>query len=68
MHIVVAAAQPGSWVLQVVSANGRPAGEPQPIDEAPGWELPTPTHAALTGEMPILTEDDLREDGDASTR
>ncbi|GAP77235.1 MULTISPECIES: EamA family transporter [Brachybacterium] len=51
-----------------LTARSRPAGEPQPIDEAPGWELPTPTHATLTGEMPILTEDDLREDGDASTR
>lgn len=51
-----------------LTARSRPAGEAQPIDEEPGWELPTPTHATLTGEMPILTEDDLRAEGDASAR
>lgn len=45
-----------------LTARSRPQEEPQPVDEVPGWDLPTPTHATLTGEMPILTEEDLRED------
>ena len=36
------------------------AGTPQPADESPGWDLPTPTHATVTGEMPMLTEAELR--------
>lgn len=43
-----------------LTARAAPPEAPQPVDEAPGWELPTPTHATLTGEMPILTEEDLR--------
>lgn len=33
--------------------------QPQPVDESPGWDLPTPTHATVTGEMPILTAEEL---------
>ncbi|MGO1199650.1 MAG: EamA family transporter [Dermabacteraceae bacterium] len=33
--------------------------EPQPADEPPGWDLPTPTHATVTGEMQALTEEEL---------
>lgn len=46
-----------------LTARSRPEDEPQPVDELPGWDMPTPTHATLTGEMPVLTEDDLHEDG-----
>ncbi|WP_245822778.1 EamA family transporter [Brachybacterium avium] len=53
-------------VLVVVASAGvtltarrsRPE-EPQPVDEEPGWDLPTPTHATVTGEMPMLTEQEL---------
>jgi inner membrane transporter RhtA len=51
-----------------LTARSRSAEGPQPVDEAPGWELPTPTHATLTGEMPMLTADDLREDGSGGHR
>ena len=43
-----------------LTARSRPEEGPQPVDEVPGWDLPTPTHATLTGEMPVLTEEDLR--------
>lgn len=41
-----------------VTLTARSAGPdvPQPIDEEPGWEIPAPSHAALTGEMPVVTE------------
>lgn len=44
-----------------LTARSTPADQPQPADEAPGWDLPTPTHATVTGEMPMLTEEELRE-------
>ena len=48
-----------------LTARAAPPEAPQPVDEAPGWELPTPTHATLTGEMPILTEADLAGEPEA---
>ncbi|WP_367404541.1 bifunctional 3'-5' exonuclease/DNA polymerase [Kocuria marina] len=47
MHIVVAAAEPGSWVLRVVSANGKPAGEPHTVtDEGLAFEVARRENAA----------------------
>lgn len=43
--------------VTLTARRGDPA-QPQPADEAPGWELPTPTHATLTGEMPIVLADE----------
>ncbi|MGP9536838.1 EamA family transporter [Brachybacterium sp. AOP43-C2-M15] len=52
-----------------LTARSTPAAEPQPADEAPGWDLPTPTHATVTGEMPLLSEEDLRSsDADGAER
>lgn len=42
-----------------LTARSAPPEEPQPIDEPAGWELPTPTHATVTGEMPMLTAEQL---------
>lgn len=42
-----------------LTARSAAAAEPQPVDEAPGWDLPTPTHATVTGEMPMLTDAEL---------
>lgn len=54
-----------------LTARSAPPQEPQPIDEPTGWELPTPTHATVTGEMPMLTEEQLAafetEAGEAGT-
>jgi len=44
-----------------LTARSTTPEEPQPVDEAPGWDMPVPTHTTLTGEMPILTEEDLRD-------
>ncbi|WP_394214333.1 DMT family transporter [Brachybacterium vulturis] len=64
-------------VLVVAASTGvtltarRSAPEtPQPADEAPGWDLPTPTHATVTGEMQALTEEELwaSEDAPETTR
>lgn len=43
-----------------LTARRDSADAPQPADETPGWDLPTPTHATVTGEMPMLTEQQLR--------
>lgn len=57
-------------VLVVAASAGvtltarRGGGDPaRPADGAPGHDLPTPTHATLTGEMPVLTEEQLRPGG-----
>lgn len=42
-----------------LTARSTPPDQPQPADEAAGWDLPTPTHATVTGEMPMLTEAEL---------
>lgn len=44
---MVAAAEPGSWVLRVVSANGKPAGEPHTVtDEGLAFEVARRENAA----------------------
>lgn len=48
--------------VTLTARRGRPE-QPQPLDEEPGWELPTPTHATITGEMPVVPEEQLPEDG-----
>ena len=65
LRVLAAALVVGASVGMTLTArSGRPE-QPQPADEEPGWELPTPTHATVTGEVPALTEEDLRfcEDG-----
>ena len=47
--------------VTLTARRGDPT-QPQPADEEPGWELPTPTHATLTGEMPIVLADDALVD------
>lgn len=42
--------------------------EPQPVDEVPGWDLPIPTHATVTGEMFALTDEDLLSEEAAAMR
>ena len=42
--------------------------EPQPADEVPGWDLPIPTHATVTGEMLALTDEDLLAEEAAAMR
>lgn len=49
----------GASVGVTVTARGPRDEQPGPIDEAAGWDLPTPTHATVTGEMPMLTEQQL---------
>ena len=44
---MVAAAEPGSWVLRVVSAHGKPAGEPHTVtDEGLAFEVARRENAA----------------------
>src|SRR5699024_12518868 len=50
-------------VLVVVASAGvtltaRRSGPdvPQPVDEEPGWDLPTPPHRTVSGEMPMVAE------------
>lgn len=59
LRVAAAVLVVGASVGITLTARSTAPGEPQPVDEAPGWELPTPTHATLTGEMPMLTEKDL---------
>lgn len=59
LRVAAAVLVVGASVGITLTARSTAPGEPQPVDEAPGWELPTPTHATLTGEMPMLTEEDL---------
>ena len=49
---------PASAGVTLTARRGGPE-QPQPVDESPGWDLPTPTHATVTGEMPILTAEEL---------
>ncbi|MEE1651006.1 EamA family transporter [Brachybacterium sp. J144] len=42
-----------------VTGRAAPPDTAQPVDEPPGWDLPTPTHATVTSEIPVLTEEDL---------
>lgn len=66
------AARIAAALLVVVASAGvtltaRSSGPdvPQPVDEEPGWDLPTPTHHTVTGEMPMLTEAELWGSGTA---
>lgn len=59
LRVAAAVLVVGASVGVTLTARGRAAAEPGPADEAPGWDLPTPTHATVTGEMPMLGEDDL---------
>ncbi|WP_422114676.1 EamA family transporter [Brachybacterium sp. UNK5269] len=59
LRIVAAVLVVGASVGVTLTARGRSAEQPGPVDEAPGWDLPTPTHATVTGEMPMLSEADL---------
>lgn len=54
MHIVVAAAEPGTWVLQVVSANGERAGQELTVSdgELPGVVAQREEAAARAGVQP----------------
>ncbi|GAB4096054.1 DMT family transporter [Brachybacterium horti] len=55
----------GASVGITLTARGAAPDQPQPADEQPGWELPTPTHATLTGEMPVVLPDaELAEDAE----
>src|SRR5699024_7446167 len=53
--VLVVAASAG---VTLTARSGGPDA-PQPVDEEPGWDLPTPTHHTVTGEMPMLTEAQL---------
>ncbi|MGO1479495.1 MAG: EamA family transporter, partial [Brachybacterium sp.] len=59
----------GASVGITLTARRTSPADPHPADELPGWDLPTPTHATVTGEMPMLSEAALRaeeapEDGE----
>ncbi|WP_114854889.1 DMT family transporter [Brachybacterium sp. YJGR34] len=60
LRVLAAVLVVGASVGITLTARGTAPEEPQPVDETPGWDLPTPTHSTLTGEMPVLTEEDLR--------
>src|SRR5699024_4764836 len=55
LRIAAAALVVGASVGVTLTARSTRPEEPQPADERPGWELPTPTHATVTGETPVLT-------------
>ena len=66
LRIAAAVLVVGASVGITLTARRTSPSEPQPADEQPGWDLPTPTHATVTGEMPVLSETDLRgEEGGA---
>ncbi|MGO2310470.1 MAG: EamA family transporter [Brachybacterium tyrofermentans] len=54
LRIAAALLVVGASVGITLTARGAAPDQPQPVDEEPGWELPTPTHATLTGEMPVV--------------
>ena len=61
MHIVVAASEPGTWVLQVVSANGERAGQELTVSDAelPGVVAQQEEAAARAGvQPPVWTWED----------
>lgn len=65
LRIAAAVLVVGASVGITLTARGTAPTEPVPADEPPGWDLPTPTHATVTGEMPALSEAQVRE---AATR
>lgn len=65
LRIAAAVLVVGASVGITLTARGAAPTEPVPADEPPGWDLPTPTHATVTGEMPALSEAQVRE---AATR
>lgn len=64
LRALAAALVVGASVGVTLTARRARPGQPQPLDEEPGWELPTPTHATVTGEVPMVTEEQLRADGE----
>ena len=68
LRVLAAALVVGASVGVTLTAQRARPEQPQPADEEPGWELPIPTHATVTGELPALTEQDphLRESGASS--
>lgn len=67
LRVLAAALVVGASVGVTLTARRARPDQAQPADEDPGWDLPTPTHATVTGELPMLTEQDLwmPEDGAA---
>ncbi|MDN5685406.1 MAG: DMT family transporter [Brachybacterium sp.] len=48
----------GASVGVTLTARSSTPDEPQPVDEEPGWDMPIPTHATVTGEMPVVFSDE----------
>lgn len=59
LRVAAAALVVGASVGVTLTARRAQPGQPQPVDEEPGWQLPTPTHATVTGELPALDEQEL---------
>ncbi|MGY5764649.1 EamA family transporter [Brachybacterium sp. DNPG3] len=66
LRVIAAVLVVGASVGVTLTARAAAPDAPQPADEEPGWELPAPAHAALTGEMPVITEMMLAADSAAS--
>ena len=59
LRVLAAALVVGASIGVTLTAQRARPEQPQPDDEESDWELPIPTHATVTGELPALTEQDL---------